>query len=371
MSSVSDVVNAQVSSNELSGMSSLVTITEKLVERMNKEKASQAVDFDNNVDYRRAKSKIAKIQSFKNRISDSVSTASKAETAMGWIEKHVDDMRTNLLSTLGSASDEDRKNAANEFDRLWGRINSRADSANQTINYINYNLIGNTYGPDWKTEDVYTQTNQSGGYTIIRGAYLGSQFAIKDAEGYYWRLIENEEVYKKFDSTGSSTGAKISSKDMIISDFDASNNDDAVTLSNGTDTISGTLDRGGLGILNSEYYNKFTDDTSIQNAIDDIDKAIIYFDAKAARLKGNAALLHSNDDLMKEQIAQLEKEVADIVTTEIKENGAKSKAAQLKLAITINNLNLVSQNNQGLIQNMLQAAQGPGEAFGIFGLMGY
>ena len=83
MSSVSDVVNAQVSSNELSGMSSLVTITEKLVERMNKEKASQAVDFDNNVDYRRAKSKIAKIQSFKNRISDSVSTASKADSGNG------------------------------------------------------------------------------------------------------------------------------------------------------------------------------------------------------------------------------------------------------------------------------------------------
>ncbi len=371
MSSISDLVTAQVSSNELSGMSSLVTITEKLVERMNEEKASQAVDLDNNVDYQRAKSKIAKIQGFKNRISDSVSTASKAETAMGWIEKHLDDMRTSLLSTLGSTSAEDRENVAKEFDRLWDRINSRADGANQIINYINYNLIGNTHAPEWKTEDVYTQTNQSGGYTIIKGAYLGSQFAIKDAEGYFWRLIENEEVYKQFDSTGSSTGTKISSKDMVISSFETSNNGETVTLSNGTDTVSGTLDRGGLGILNTEYYDEFTNDISIQDAINDIDKAIIYFDAKAARLRGNAALLHSNDDLMKEQIAQLEKDVAGIVTTEIKENGAKSKAAQLKLALTLNNLNLVTQNNQGLIQNMLQAAQGPGEAFGVFGLMGY
>ena len=31
----------------------------------------------------------------------------------------------------------------------------------------------------------------------------------------------------------------------------------------------------------------------------------------------------------------------------------------------------IPQNNQALIQNMLQAAQGPGDASGIFGLMGY
>ena len=61
----------------------------------------------------------------------------------------------------------------------------------------------------------------------------------------------------------------------------------------------------------------------------------------------------------------------DIITTEIKESGARNRAAQLKLAVTVNNLNLVSQNNQGLVQNLLQAAQGPGSAPGIFGLMGY
>ena len=371
VSRIGDLVNAQVSSNDVSGMNSLVKITEKLVERMNEEKSARAADFFNNIDYRRAKSKIAKIQRVKDGISDSVSAASKAITAIGWIEKHIDDMRTKLLSTLGSTSPDDRSNLAKEFDQIWGQINARADGANLSINHRIHNLIGNTHGPEWNTEDVYTSTGKSGGFTVIKGAYLGSQFSIKDTEGFFWRLIENKGVYKQFNSNGSGTGKEISAENMIVNSFDTSENIDSVTISNGTDTITGNLDRGGLRILKSEYYDKFDDDITIQKAIGDIDNAIIYFDAKVARLKGNAAILQSNNELMKDQIAELDKEVADIVTTGIKDNGAKNSAAQLKLAVTVNNLNLVSQNNQGLVQNLLQAAQGPGSAPGIFGLMGY
>ena len=94
-------------------------------------------------------------------------------------------------------------------------------------------------------------------------------------------------------------------------------------------------------------------------------------DYRSKIFKDHNSSLQGNNDLIKEQVAKLEKEVADIVSLEIKENGAKSRAEGLKFAITLNNMNLVSQNNQALIQNMLQAAQGPGDAGGIFGLMGY
>jgi hypothetical protein len=369
MSSISDIVNAQVSRNEMTGMSSLVTITEKLVERMNKQQASHAIDFENNGDYRRGKRQIGKLQSFKDQISGSVTAASKAQSALGFIEQHMDTMRTKLQSTLGSTSQEDRENTATEFGKLWDKINRDADGANHIMNYQNINLIGNTEGPDWKTEDIYTRTSQKGGYTTIQGAYLGSNFELIDTEGYSWQIAKNDEVYKQYNDTGSATGKEISTKDLTINSFDAST--DALTLSNGMEALSGTLNRGGLKILQSQYYNNFTDDKSIQNAINDIDKAIIHFDTKAARIRGNTTLLQGNNDLIKEQIAQLEKEVADIVTVEVNENSAKRRAEGLKFAMTLNNMNLISQNNQGLIQNMLQAAQGPGAASGIFGLMGY
>ena len=371
MSSVSDIVNAQISRNEVTGMSSLVNITEKLVQRMNEQKASQAVDFESNSGYRRGKRQIGRLLSFKDQISDSVTGASKAQHAMGFIEQHMDTMRTKLQSILGSSSQKDRENTATEFNSLWNNINSSADGANHSINHQNINLIGNTAGPDWRTEDIYTRTSQKGGYTTIEGAYLGSNFELIDAEGYAWRISKNEEVYAQYDSTGTNTGKEITTENMTISSFEASGETDAITISNGSETLSGILNRGGLKILQAQYYKNFSDDVSIQNAINDIDKAIIDFDTKAARIRGNTTLLQGNNDLIKEQVAKLEKEVADIVSLEIKENGAKSRAEGLRFAITLNNMNLVSQNNQALIQNMLQAAQGPGDASGIFGLMGY
>jgi hypothetical protein len=371
LGSITEIINIQLSRNQVSGMGSLVTITERLVERLNEQRTSQAVDFDSNVDYRRSRRQIFKLQAFKDKISDSVSAATKAKNAASFIETHLDSMKTKLQTILGSTSDEDRATLATEFDELYSKINSRADGANQLVNHQSVNLIGNTNGPDWTTRDLYSPTSQSGGFTKIEGSYLGTKHEIIDADGYAWRYDEGANLYKQYlnDGTNVATGAEYSATDMTVQSFDHS--DDSVTLSNGTDTITGTLNRGGLGVLKSEYYSSFADDTAVQNAIDDIDAAIIYFDTNSTRLTANASLLQGNTFLIKQQIAQLEEEVADIVTKEIKENGARNRAANLKFTLAISNINLISQQNSGLIQNMLQLTQPLDRASGIFGMMGY
>ena len=75
--------------------------------------------------------------------------------------------------------------------------------------------------------------------------------------------------------------------------------------------------------------------------------------------------------MIKKQIAQLEKEVAEIVTEEIQANGAKNRAANLKFTLAISNVNIMSKSNEGLILNMLQLTQPQSSASGIFGMMGY
>ena len=371
LGSISQIINAQVIKNETSNMGSLVTITERLVERLNEQKASQAVDFNSNGDYIRARRESQKLANFKEKISDSVSATTKAKKAATFIEADLDKMKAKLQTLLGSTSNEDRATAATEFNDLYNNINARASGANQIVNHQNINLIGRTNGPDWDTKDLYTSTNQSGGFTKIEGAYLGTQHEIIDADGYAWRFDEMNELYKQYlnDGTDVATGSEISMADMTISSFDSST--DSVTLSNGADTISGTLNRGGLGILKSEYYSNFSDDTSVQDAIDDIDSAIIYFDTNSTRMNANASLLQSNNNLIKKQIAQLEKEVAEIVTEEIQANGAKNRAANLKFTLAISNVNIMSKSNEGLILNMLQLTQPQSSASGIFGMMGY
>ena len=83
-------------------------------------------------------------QSFKDKVSSSVSAATKAKNAASFIETHLDSMKTKLQTLLGSGSAEDRATAATEFDELYSNINSRADGANQLVNHQNINLIGNT-----------------------------------------------------------------------------------------------------------------------------------------------------------------------------------------------------------------------------------
>jgi len=280
-------------------------------------------------------------------------------------------MKSKLEALLGSTSDDDRATAATEFDSLYADINSRADGANQIVNHRNVNLIGNTSGPDWPTDTIYTPTNRSGGYTTVEGTYLGTKHEIIDADGYAWRYEENNNIYKQYanDGTGVATGSEISATDMTVSSFDSS--DDSVTLSNGTDTITGTLSRGGLEILNSEYYGSFADDTSVQDAIDDIDAAIIYFDTNSTRLTANTSLLQGNIFMIGKQIAFLEEEVADIVTEEIQTNAAINRAANLKFTLAINTINIISANNQGLIQNMIELARPQEKAQGLFGIFGY
>ena len=371
LGSIAEIVNIQMSKNQVSGMSSLVSITERLVERLNDQRATQAVDFDSNADYRRSRRQVFKLQAFKDKISDSVSAATKAKNAASFIEADLDSMKTKLQTILGSTSDDDRATAAAEFDELYGGINSRADGANQIVNHQNVNLISNTNGPDWDTKDLHTPTNRSGGFTTIEGAYLGTKHEIVDADGYAWRLDSGANVYKQYynDGTGVATGTEISATDMAVTSMDHS--DDSITLSDGTNTISGTLNRGGLGVLSSDYYSSFADDTAVQEAIDDIDAAIIYFDTNSTRLTANTSLLQGNSYLIKEEISRLEGEIADIVTTEIQANAAKTKAANAKFTLAINNINLVSQNNQGLIQNMMELASPQESAQGLFGTMGY
>jgi hypothetical protein len=296
-------------------------------------------------------------------------------------------MKLKLEAILESTSVEDRATLAEQFDKLYNDINSRANGANQIINYRVFNLIGNANGPDWNTTNLSTATNQNGGFTTIEGAYLGTGHEIIDTSGYAWRLDESAGLYKQYTNDGSeiATGKEISATNMVINQFNSStgsfsNSDsqdlaelgtDPVTLSNGTDTISGTLNRGGLEILSSAYYGSFTDDTSVQNAIDDIDRAIIYFDINAARMSANTSLLQGNDFMIKEQIMGLQKETAAIVTEEVRESSVKSRAAELKFTFALNDIKILTDSSQGLLQNMLMGAQQDTKASGLFGLLGY
>ena len=73
-------------------------------------------------------------------------------------------------------------------------------------------------------------------------------------------------------------------------------------------SLSGSLTRAGLGLLQSQYYDNFADDTSVQTAINDVDAALITLSRKGASIIADAALLEGRIDLVNSKIENFEDE---------------------------------------------------------------
>ena len=135
--------------------------------------------------------------------------------------------------------------------------------------------------------------------------------------------------------------------------------------------MTGTLKRAGLELLTSEYYNNFADDTSVQNAINDIDNAVTITNKKGSSILADATLLEARIKLINSKIRNLEDEKLRIKAEELEASSAKTKAADVKVQLALNNINLLSQVGSGLIENMMTLSAGPSKALGVFGLLGY
>ena len=368
--SINGIVDTQLSRNQFNSMSAISLISQRLLERSKEESADVAVNFESPA-ILRATREISKMVAFKERISDSVSAVSKAKDAINWTKTYLNRAKTDLSNIQGSSSSADRTAAATSFDGHLSNIDGKVNRANQLVGFNNINLIGNTEGPDWKTDDIYTPTSNAGGGILeIKGAFLGVDFQVTDTNGLHWRLDAIDKTFYQYssDGTGKRTGQSMPAEGMTIESYDPISG--AITYG-GTGTLDGTLQRVGLNILTSEYYKNFADDASVQTAIGDIDKALAILNVEGSSIKADAAILEGRIKLVDAKIKGFEAEKDLIVSEEVDASNAVTKAADLKLRMSLINLDLLSAASNGLVENMLSLSRGPQKASGLFGLMGY
>lgn len=366
---IHDYVSIALGRNDMAAKRNLITIAQRLVERQQEERKNNEVNFDNPQMYRDRQQK-AKLMAFKARVADSMSVLTKARTAIGFIEKHLNEMKTALEGLSSASTADERATAAATFDTARGKINAQADGASQMVNYRTINLIGNKEGPDWEGDKLFTPYNRSGSFIQVDGAYLGSDFVIEEADGTVWKRNGEGDTLIQYPADGSSvpTGSEISLDGLTITSYDSATG--AITYG-GSGSLTGTLTRGGLEVLESEYYSGFADDASVAEALADVEAAITAVTVKGADIKAKSSMLTGNVDMAKEQIAKLEKDIAAMVSANVKEMAANQRAAQLKMTLALNNVNLISAANSGLVENMLSLASTRERAAGIFGMMGY
>ena len=368
--SINGILDTQIAQNQFNSMSAISLISERLLERSKEDSPDLAVDFDR-PDIRKATKTITKMVAFKEKISDSVSVITKAKDAINWAKTYLNRAKTDLNLILGSTSETDRAAAASSFDEHLKNIDAKVDGANQIIDFKNVNLVGNTEGPDWNTDDIFLPSKHSGGEIIeVEGSFLGVDFQVIDPNGFHWRLDGIDNTFYQFDKdeTAKRTGQSIPANGLTVEAYDP--NTGAVTYG-GTGSLTGTLQRAGLNLLSSEYYGNLRDDTSVQTAISDIDDALTLINTKGSSILTDAALLEGRIKIADTKINSLEAEKQFMISEELDASKALSKAADTKLRLALINIDMMSQANSGLVENMLTLSNGPQKAAGLFGLMGY
>tara|TARA_Y100001934_G_scaffold75425_1_gene93734 strand:+ start:58079 stop:59203 length:1125 start_codon:yes stop_codon:yes gene_type:complete len=184
------------------------------------------------------------------------------------------DMRKAVeLSTLSTATNEEKRNQANVFDRKLGEINIKV----RNFGTIGNNLLGSRFRDVFSADTIsFPFRPNSIVEDSITGIFAGSDFTITETGT---GDIFVPDIF----------GAKVQS--LPISFNDDSNDgillldDDTVSLNNSTGAVSiirrgeaspileGTLQRKGLQVLFSSLYGNFLDDVGLQNALDDVDTA--------------------------------------------------------------------------------------------------
>ncbi len=367
---IGDVVSTYLVQNQTKSMDSIALISRQLVARMKSERKEVAVDFTR-PDLARANSEKARLIEYKTKVADELSLMTKAKGAVEWATAKLNTMTAKAQAILGSTDPDERAAFAKEFNEALQFINDKVDGAGQKIGYQNVNLVGDVDQSTFKPDNLYIHTGDKGGRTMVEGAYMGSHYNIVDEDGYVWTYAAKEQAFVQRENTPSATatGNKIAFNGLLVNSFDPDTNE--VTLGGTGGGLTGTVQRGGIGVLDSKFYGDFATDADVQNAIDDMLAGMDYVKQKGAMIKTDATIMLNANKSIQARVSNLNKDIDQITREELDDATAKGKAANLKLQLAINNINLVTQHNNALVQNLLDMTAGPAAPPGVFAQLGY
>ena len=371
LSSSTGLIESNVASNQFNSMDSIALITKQLVARAKEERAEVAVDFDRG-DFIRATQKIERLTRFKEKIANNVATVTKAKGAVTEIKNTLLSAKSKLQTMIGSTSAETRQQISKDYNDLIKKISTVVDGATQNFGFRSVNLVGNFEGSLPENNKLLIPTRETGGGALqFEGMDLGANFKIIDGGGFTWKLDKIDNKFYQHTVVNdliTKTGLSISADDLNVSSYDP--NSGSITLA-GSQPLSGTLVRSGLNILTSEYHQNFSDDTLVQRAINDLETAITKLDIDTPPLVTKAKRLEKSLEGIDLRIKILEKEKDTIRQEELDASRAVSLAADMKLQLTLNNMNLLTSGNNAIVENMLSLTSGVAKGPGVFGFMGF
>lgn len=235
-----------------------------------------------------------------SKLSRTAKAVEKARDKLLEIKEILSDMRKQItLAQSGTIDDSQRRQHANEFDRLLGTLNLKARNAGSVGSNLIGNRIRDVFSPDTLT--YKTKPNSPVNQTV-KGIYSGSDYQVIDGSGTVFLPDLYGSILQAFPETEGDSGELVSVDDTVA--FDSDTGALSITRSGeSTPFLTGTLERKGLAVLHSFLYGNFTDAAKRDEALSDLDAATSKLRFNIAVLEGELTKVTAHRDFNKKLVA--------------------------------------------------------------------
>ncbi len=231
----------------------------------------EGVDFTNiEGKARLAEQRAKNFSRLSSKLERTTAAVTDARDTLGDLKKILSDMRKQIvLAQSDTIDDTQRAVHADTFDQLLGQLNIKVRNAGGIEGNIIGSSIRDVFTPSTLT---YKTKPDSPIDQTITGIFSGSDYFITDAGGdnYYPGIFG--ATLTKFPTDFGDEGEIVADTDTIVYDPDTG----SISLTRDGEAspyLSGTLQRKGLGVLNSFLYGNFTDPDKLDDALADLDAA--------------------------------------------------------------------------------------------------
>jgi hypothetical protein len=277
-------------------------------------------------------------------------------------------MRTTVA--LAGENGEDPEFRAGEFDNQFNSINSEANSGGAL-----FNLTGNINRIDFSPNSIEYRNDLGIGQTTLTGTHAGSDYRIRAADGSYWipelgtdTITHRSDVQGVVQKTTLSDGTVIDKTASTRNAVELVSYDEttgAITLEVTFDpglpaeTVSGTLQRDGIGLMPSWFYKGLAAQGDRTRAFKAIEKAEIELTSKEAVLSAAQAQVARDERKIDEAMEGLTKDKSKALNDQLKQSEELQIKAQQQLQAMEYNLQNLSAQQQNYLQAFGGAIRSP------------
>lgn len=290
-----------------------------------------------------------------DRWIDVLGSVTNAKMAMESANETMDEVDTALLelrSKIGDARDAVDPEPFNEL------YNEAIAEMNRDINLYgpSYNPIGRVDPITWEANDITYYDTLSKYEKSLTGTNISNDFRILSDDGTIWVTNSSSNTIEQYEDYNIEEGhpgfateqeSSISTGLKLVSYDEATGAIEMTANVEGTETtITGTLERGGMGLMQSWFYNDFATAEDATRAMDDLNDAENQLTYGRSVVGGHLATTKMAERRINEEMDDLADDKKDLLYAQLKEQQEIQLSSQRQYQAMVLNLeNIRSQQS--------------------------